>query len=139
MGLTFRFEKSQSPILGVIHRPVAKVYFYAKNKKLWYETWMIVDTGADYTILPKYFSERLGINLKKDCQIFKTFGIGGKEKVYFLKKIKAKIGNWEREIPVGFLDRDEIPPLLGRHLFLETFEVLLSTNHTIIFSASRQT
>lgn len=134
MGLTFPFEKSRSPVLGVIHRPVAKVYFYAESKKIWYETWMIVDTGADYTILPKYFSVRLDINLKKDCRIFKTFGIGGQEKVYLLKKIRAKIGNWERDIPVGFLDRDEIPPLLGRHLFLETFEVFLSSRHAITFS-----
>lgn len=135
MALTFQFEKSASPILGTIHRPVARVFFYSQTKNKWYETWMIVDSGADYTLLPKYFSYRLDVDLKKDCQIFQTAGIGGEEKVYFLRRIKVKLGMWEREIPVGFLNRDNIPPLLGRHLFLETFEVKLSSEHIITFDS----
>lgn len=133
MSLTFPFEKRLSRILGEIYRPVAQIFFFSGVKKRWYEIWMLVDSGADYTILPKYFSYRLGINLEKDCKVFKTAGIGGQEKVYFLKIMRVKLGQWEREIPVGFLDRDDVPPLLGRHGFLETFEVLLSSNHTIHF------
>lgn len=135
MALTFHYDKDLSPVLGKIYRPIAQVFFFSQNKNRWYESWMIVDTGADYTLLPKYFSERLSINLEKDCKIFKTTGVGGKEKVYFLKRIKARLGRWERDIPVGFLDRDEIPPLLGRHKFLETFEVLFSSDHTLKFSS----
>lgn len=134
MALTFRFDKDFSPILGEIHRPIAQVFFYSIQKRKWYEVWMIVDTGADYTLLPKYYSRRLGINLYKECKLFSTTGIGGEEKVYFLRSIKTKLGNWERNIPVGFLDRDDIPPLMGRHLFIETFETLFSSNHTLAFS-----
>jgi len=76
----------------------------------------------------------LKINLKKECQLFKTAGIGGEEKVYLKKDLNVKIGNWERTVPVGFLDKDNIPPLLGRQGFLETFEVLFSSNHTVNFS-----
>ena len=134
MALTFPFEKSNSPLFGNIYRPVAQVYFYSENKKRWYETWMIVDTGADYTLLPKYFSERLGIDLKQDCKVFNTSGIGGNEKVYLNNKTKVRLGPWERVIPVGFLNRNEIPPLLGRRQFLETFESLFSSNHKLTFS-----
>lgn len=134
MALSFAFEKTHSPLFGTIYRPVAQVFFYAGRKKRWYEVWMIVDTGADYTFLPKYFSERLGIDLKKDCKVFKTAGVGGEEKVYLLKNIKVKLGSWERTIPVGFLNRDNIPPLFGRHQFLETFETVFSPNHTVTFS-----
>ena len=95
---------------------------------------MIVDTGADYTLLPRYLARDLQVDLEKECHIFSTQGIGGTEKVYFLKKIKAKLGTWEREIPIGFLDRDEIPPLMGRHLFFETFDALFSSNHTLTFT-----
>lgn len=133
MALTFQFEKDFSPILGTIYRPVAQVFFFSENKKRWYETWMIVDTGADYTLLPRYFARRLNINIGKDCKIFKTSGIGGTEKVYFLKQIKAKLGEWERNIPVGFLNRDSVPPLMGRHLFLETFETNFSKKHIVSF------
>ena len=134
MALTFQFEKNISPILGEIHRPIAQVFFFSKVKNRWYEVWMLVDTGADYTLLPRYFSKRLGIKLQKECTVFKTAGVGGTEKVYFLKNIKAKLGMWERRVPVAFLDRDEIPPLMGRHLFIETFETTFSSNHTLTFS-----
>lgn len=138
MDLTFSFEERKSPLFGKIYRPIAQIFFYAEKKDKWYETWMIVDTGADYTILPQYFASRFGVDLSK-CKVFKTAGIGGQEKVYLHKSIKAKLGGWERQIPVGFLNRDNIPPLLGRHLFLETFEALFSSKHTVTFSAHNQT
>lgn len=134
MALTFPFDKVYSPILGVIYRPIARVQFFSRTKKRWYGIWMVVDTGADYTILPKEYSSRFGIDLEKDCRIFKTSGIGGEEKVYFLNRIKIKLGNWEKDIPVGFLNRNEIPPLLGRHKFLETFETTFSSNHILTFT-----
>lgn len=95
---------------------------------------MIVDTGADYTLLPRFMAAKLGIDLEKDCKVFTTYGVGGGERVYFLPKIKVRLGSWKRTIPVGFLERNEVPPLMGRHLFLETFETLLSSNHTVVFS-----
>jgi len=134
MVLTFPYEKKQSSIFKEVFRPVAQVFIYSEAKKIWYEVWMIVDSGADYTLLPINFVERLKINLKKECQLFKTAGIGGEEKVYLKKDLNVKIGNWERTVPVGFLDKDNIPPLLGRQGFLETFEVLFSSNHTVNFS-----
>lgn len=134
MALKFPFRKEKSPILGTIYRPVARVLFWSKKNGSWIASRMIVDTGTDYTLLPRFMAGRLGVNLEKDCQIFTTYGIGGAERVYFLSKIKVQLGNWERIVPVGFLERDEIPPLLGRHLFLETFETLFSSNHIVSFS-----
>ncbi len=113
---------------------MAQVFFWANQIQQWTELWMIVDTGADYTLLPSFMADKLGVNIEKDCRIFNTYGIGGGERVYFLPKIKVKLGEWEKIIPVGFLERNEIPPLMGRHLFLETFETLFSSNHIISFS-----
>ena len=134
MSVTFSYEKSSSSILGTVYRPLAQVLFYSEPTQSWIKVDMLVDTGADYSLLPKYLAEELGINLKKDCQALKTRGVGGNQKVYFLEKIKVKIGEMERMIPVGFLDSNDIPPLLGRHQFLETFEVTMSPKHTITFS-----
>lgn len=94
---------------------------------------MIVDTGADYTLLPRYMAEKLGIDLEKDCRIFSTYGIGGGEKVYFIEQLKVKLGDLEKIIPVGFLDRDEVPPLMGRHHFLETFDTEFLKSHQVVF------
>lgn len=55
-------------IFGEIARPVAKVFFWSKKWQSWEEIWMIVDSGADYTILPSYLSIQLGVDLKSDCQ-----------------------------------------------------------------------
>jgi len=134
MVISFPFEKRFSSIFKEVYRSVAKVFLYSVVKNKWYEIWMIVDTGADYTLLPKHLAKRLKINLNKECRLFKTAGIGGEEKVYLKENMKVKIGNWERVVPVGFLNKENIPPLLGRQGFLETFEVLFSSNHTVSFS-----
>lgn len=134
MVLKFSFKKEKSSILGTIYRPISRVLFWSTDKNSWVAVRMIVDTGADYTLLPRFMANELGIDLEKDCKIFNTYGVGGGERVYFLPKIKVKLGEWERNIPVGFLERNEIPPLMGRHLFLETFETLFSLNHTVSFS-----
>ncbi len=134
MVLKFPFKIEKSAILGTIHRPMAQVLFWSKQTRQWIEVWMIVDTGADYTLLPRFMADKLGVNLEKDCKVFHTYGVGGGERVYFLSKTKVKLGEWERIIPIGFLERNEIPPLFGRHLFLETFETVFSSNHVVSFS-----
>lgn len=133
MTLSFPFKKERSAILGSIYRPVARVQFWSKVSKDWIAVRMIVDSGADYTLLPRYMADQLGVDLETDCQKFSTYGIGGGEKVYFLPKVKVKLGDWERVIPVGFLERDEIPPLMGRHLFMETFDTEFTKRHIVVF------
>lgn len=133
MKIKFPFEIKSSGIFGPVSRPVAKIDFWSKLSNNWVEILMLVDTGADYTLLPKFYAEDLGINLEKDCKSYSTFGIGGTETVYVLKGIKVKLGKWEFKIPIGFLERDNIPPLLGRQNFLEDFKVVLF-KHTTSFS-----
>lgn len=134
MAVAFPFEKNTSPILGDVWRPVAEVLFARKTSGKWRAVWMIVDTGADYTLLPRYMAERLDVDVEKECEVFHTTGIGGTEKVYFLRQITVQLGEYTRVIPVGFLDRNEVPPLLGRQLFLETLETYFSPDHTTYFS-----
>ena len=131
--LTFPFDKSYSRIFKNVYRPIAKVNFWSMKINNWVEVIMIVDTGADYTLLPRFYSIELGIDINKKCTVHKTGGIGGKEKVYLYRKAKIKLGKWDRIIPIGFLNRDNIPPLLGRQDFLETFKVTF-VNYNTIFS-----
>ncbi|MBI3559154.1 retroviral-like aspartic protease family protein [Candidatus Gottesmanbacteria bacterium] len=133
MDLVFPYQKEKSDLLGIIYRPMASVSFQSKNNK-WVPVRMIVDSGADYTLLPRYVAKRLQIDLEKDCQQITTHGVGGESYVYFLPQIRVKLGKWGRNIPLGFLDGDDVPPLLGRHLFMETFDTLLSSNHIVSFS-----
>lgn len=132
MALTFSFKREHSPIFGTIYRPMARVYFMSK-KGIWIKVRMIVDTGADYTLLPRDLTHDLKIDIENDCEKLITFGVGGVKTVYFLKKIKVRLGKWERDIPLGFIDSDDVPPLLGRQGFMETFDTTFFKNHTITF------
>ncbi|MBI2017711.1 retroviral-like aspartic protease family protein [Candidatus Daviesbacteria bacterium] len=134
MDVKFSFEDIGKGTFGHIFRPVAKVTFKSPTAEKWVDVWMIVDTGADYTILPRHFSEKLRISLEKDCIKDVTKGVGGEQTVYLCKsKIQVKVGSLERKIPVAFLDSDEVPPLLGRLGFLETFYTQFLKTHSVVF------
>lgn len=136
MSLTFKTRLGYFPLIGILKRPVAYVCLYSPKKDVDpHNIWMYVDTGADFTLFPKYVAETLHINLKKDCKRLKTHGVGGDETVYLLEGLKVTIGEWERTITVGFFDHNDIPPLLGRHGFLDTFDVTFNKNQSITFSS----
>jgi len=130
MSISFSFKEENSPIFGKIRRPVAEVFFKDKKYNIWQPITMIIDTGADYTLLPQFSAKALGVDLTKDCNVIVTQGVGGTSKVYLLEnKIDVKIGEYKRQIPLGFLDNDYIPPLLGRQEFFETFKVVFQKFH----------
>lgn len=125
MSIVFPFEEEFSILFGRIKRPIAKVSFYDRKSNSWKSITMIVDSGADYSLLPKYLAEVIDININKDTKKIQTQGVGGGETVYLLKKkIKIRIGEYEREIILGIINSNNIPPLLGRYTFLETFKVV---------------
>lgn len=131
MATTFSFKEYPSSLFGVIKRPVAQVLFAHKKEDAWQPVTMLIDTGADYTLLPRFLAATLGITLSKDCRVITTQGVGGKNIVYLLKeKMRVRIGAYERNIPLGFLATDSIPPLLGRQEFFETFRVVFENYQT---------
>lgn len=134
MAVSFPFEDLGSSFFGTVYRPVAKVSLQSPKQNIWTTAWMVVDTGADFTILPRYLIQDLGISLENDCVKDTTFGVGGTQGIYLYKyKIKAKIGNLERNIPLAFIDSNEIPALMGRLGFLETFDVEFLKKHQVMF------
>jgi len=122
----FPYEKEVSKLFGVIKRPVALAYCWSQRIPHYLKVYFIVDTGADYTLFPFSKAYDFGINLEKDCKKFKTYGIGGEETVFLCPEFKIKLCGKELFLPVGFLKRDDIPPLLGRHKCLDEFSVLFS-------------
>ncbi len=131
MQIAFPFEKQQTTIFGVIKRPVADAFFWSKTLSDWIPVKMIVDTGADYSLLPLWLAAKFGINLQKDCRRFETRGVGGKQAVFVLKNgWRAKLGSWESKITLGFLADNDVPPLLGRLHFLEQLKVTFANFET---------
>lgn len=134
MDVSFPFENAGESFFGPVYRPIVQVSFKAFKKDIWTETWLIVDTGADFTILPKYLTEDLYISLERDCVKASTIGVGGEQVIFLCKKrIIAKIGSLERTVPLAFFDSDEIPALLGRLGFLETIDIEFLKTHMVVF------
>jgi len=126
-SISFPYENKSSPIFKIIKRPVAKVKLFSLKRKRWFEYSMIVDTGADYTVFPFSVAGDLSIDIEKECNQYFTRGIGGSEKVFISKKkIPVKIGDYQLKISLGFLERDDIPPLLGRQECLDVLDVIFS-------------
>lgn len=112
--------------LGKIYRPYIQILISSNKISEWIPTEMIVDTGADYTLFPKRYAQLLEVNFNKDCRTEETQGVGGKEKIYLCKKnILIRIGTFKKQIPVGFLNRDNIPSLLGRLQALEILTLIM--------------
>lgn len=134
MAIKFDFEYEGETYFGHVYRPVAKVSLESPKYGTWIDTWMVVDTGADFTILPKYTSRDLGISLKSDCIVDSTRGVGGEETIYLCKtKIVAKIATVTRSVPLAFFNTNTVPPLLGRLGFLETFDTQFLKSHAVVF------
>lgn len=134
MDVKFPYESIVKDKFGYIYRPLAKVTFQSPVTSKLMEVWMVVDTGADYTILPRLFSEKLRISLERDCDKDVTSGVGGEKTIYFYKKkVKARIGPLERNVPLAFFDTNEVPALLGRLGFLETFDTEFLKTHVVVF------
>lgn len=136
MDVSFPFENIGRSSFGQVWQPVAKVVLKSPSVPMKVSLWMVVDTGADYTVIPRHFSEKLRVSLERDCVKDTTFGVGGEQTVYFLKeKIQAEIGKFKRNIPLAFFDNNEVPALLGRLGFLETFDVEFFKNRLVNFKA----
>ena len=132
MSVSFPFEVRPSAIFGKVFRPIALVSFWSKISNNWVEISTIVDTGADYTLLPRYQLKNPGVDIERDCQTFETEGIGGSELVYVLPNQKIWLGGKEFLAPIGFLDRDNVPPLLGRQALLENIRLVFDNHKTIL-------
>lgn len=136
MSVKFSFEDGGKMHFGPIYRPVAKVSFQSPTLSIWTNVWMIVDTGADFSILPRYVAKDLNISLEKDCITDSTIGVGGEQSIYLCKeKVSAKIGDLTRNVPLAFFANDEVPPLLGRCGFLETFDTEFLKTHVVMFKS----
>ncbi|MFQ5856030.1 MAG: aspartyl protease family protein [Anaerolineae bacterium] len=130
MVIKFDYKEEASHLFGTIHRPVAHVQVQNIQTKAWELVTMLVDSGADYTLFPFWYTAALGIDLAQDCKSEVTSGVGGDALVYIYQQdLPLRVGPWERKVPVGFLDHPNVPPLLGRQGFLDTFSVTLSNPH----------
>ena len=123
MKLTFPFQYIATNEFGKIFRPYADLYVLNKDFGFYVHKILVVDSGADFTIFPRRDAYSFGIDLDKETTKSKINGVGGEETVYLYDNLEIKLSETKLKIPVGFIDRNNIPALLGRQKFMELFKV----------------
>ena len=121
--ISFPFAHRVSRRFGIIHYPVVSIGIWSQKFRRWLPVEAVVDTGADYTLLPRFFLQSLGAKGLRGGTAIPSKGIGGSERVRFFPHWPLRLGPWNLSAPIGFLDRDDIPPLLGRMGCLNRFQV----------------
>ena len=86
----------------------------------------LLDTGADFTMLPKHIADWLGIRLNT-LRRERSYGIeGGKGVIVWVGKIRVRICQHELEIRCLFSDNDSCPYILGRADIFSHFNILFN-------------
>ncbi len=84
---------------------------------------MLVDSGADISIITRSFGELFGHNVEKGKPI-QFEGIGKEEITAYIHKMNLRIGKHEIEIDVAIANNDDVAyNVLGRKDIFNLFEI----------------
>ncbi len=118
-------------ILGVFYRPNAIVKLI--NEDTHVVSNMVIDSGADVSIIPKTEGENLGFHIEEGEKVENVNGIGGQTPVVH-RTIRFKIGPEIITARIAWALTDDIPPILGRETIFDIFDIeFRQTNKKVIF------
>jgi len=94
----------------------------------------ILDTGADFSMLPRHMADLMGIDLS-ECEQGVSYGIEGEGLNVYASRIQIKIGNVELKIRCLFLENENTPYISGRADIFANFNITFDNkNKKILFS-----
>ena len=140
--ITVPYQKIQILVQGgipakTIHAPVLKTTLYFKNHERLFLIDSLVDSGADFCVFPANIGKAIGLDVYEGENVT-TYGIGGKETLYFHKvKVEVMIKDepWIFECRAGFSTKLNTKGIgfLGRDGFFDLFgEVIFNQNAKMI-------
>lgn len=83
---------------------------------------MIIDSGADASVINRSFGELFGHDLKKGRPI-RMKGFGEQEIAAYVHTMRLKIGEHELDAEVAIADIEKGPNVLGRKDIFNIFEI----------------
>jgi hypothetical protein len=108
--------------------PAAKVEFLDKEGE-WFSLFLLVDSGATVSALPKSDAEVFGLDVGTGRPT-PVFGIGERGLTGWWHEIPVLLGGYKLRLPILFLDSADAPRVLGRKGVFEQF--------TVVFEESRR-
>ena len=100
---------------------------------------MLVDSGADISIIPKWTGEDLGLRIDENDYIEKAEGINGTVD-YVIKNLTFNIDGHIFKAPVGWIQTEQVDDIiLGREVVFDLFDVeFKQADEIIIFKKRKQ-
>lgn len=121
--IEFPYKIKQSRYTQQIFSPYVELKIRTKEGKFVSHRF-IFDTGADFTSLPKYMAEVVGINLEKSPQEV-MYTANNEPMTTYHAKVKICFGEEILNLPCVFTDKDDTPFLLGRVGFIDKYTIVL--------------
>ena len=128
--ITVPYQKIQIPPRGdlpakIVYAPILKTALLHKNTEPFYFD-SIVDSGADFCVFPADLGQAAGLDVSEGKNVL-TFGVGGKEMLYFHKvklEVIIKDEPWTFECQAGFSTKMNARGVgfLGRDGFFDLFQ-----------------
>ena len=118
--IEFEFEKRHSQRLGEILKPIIPVTIIGPKRSL--NVFMLLDSGADLSLIPYSLGETVGIELDIENRS-EVHGIGEGSVPYILSQLKLKIGKVEISARVEWALIEEVPFILGRLDIFQKFSI----------------
>ncbi|MDD4178642.1 MAG: retropepsin-like aspartic protease [Candidatus Margulisbacteria bacterium] len=119
--IDFSWREDLSESFGKVKRPVAEIFVKDKAGN-WRALTMIVDSGADASVINRSFGELFGHDLEKGRPI-KIKGFGEQEIAAYVHNMRLKIGEDELDAKVVIADIEKGPNVLGRKDIFNVFEI----------------
>ena len=119
--IQFKGKEVEIPEFGIKWIPTAQVRLVTAKATYFCE--MIVDSGADITLIPKSMGEFLGFSLTQENEIREDRGIGEGAIPYIIKVLNIKIGEYIIHSRIGITLIEEVPLILGRLDVFDHFNI----------------
>lgn len=116
--IEFPFLKRRSKKLGHILKPIIPVSIIDPKRGV--RVFMLLDSGADISMIPYSVGETLGLELDMSTRS-EIQGIGESSVPYVLGQVRIQIENFEILIRIGWALIEEVPFILGR---LDVFKTI---------------
>lgn len=127
----FRYKETTSRHFGKIKRPLIDIQVYSEiTQRFVTVPDVLVDIGADISLLPRDFGEILLADYKKGKHIALQ-GISPEKLSVYVHKLKIRINGMEFTCRTAVADSPNVPPLVGRLDALDLFDVLFSKGREI--------
>jgi hypothetical protein len=116
----YRFARMTSKKFGEVYEPTIPVEIIGPDKTV--EALMVVDSGADISLLPHWVAEIVGLLLNTENRR-DIHGIGEESIPYILDTVRMRIADSEISPRIAWALDEEVPFVLGRLDVFKKFSI----------------